>query len=618
VPPPESCKALGGECQQSGQTCTGPISGASDCPGSCYTSCIIIVPGSCSIKAFKVNDTTGGAEVTDGVSGFDRTNWYFGTSSNPPYIGTNTSKTDQKGGLSPDTYYYGAERWSTTGNPTGKNCGTGSFILESAALPPGGETGKKCTPGKTTTICKAPCEKGTGGNTGIACKNPGGCGGNRSSFKRNGSTCPSPWVPCGTTTSKEDCRSTCTYNNCVSNNSCKQVTYKGNPGCQRISRCNFDSQCCSNSAPSAPSLTSPGNGSQLSTSTVTLSWNHNNQFGINCGGNNNQFQVFLEAGDSTPDNIVCTLNSSTKECNVTVSDNQTYFWKVRATNGAVSTDSATWAFTPLISVGAWFQVQDTDLANPGDLISRIPAQCSSSPSCTAQFNLSGSGGFPGVPAYGGGTADFGSGSVSGEGWLANSGYSGRRYDYDWFARLAPAEVFTDPASVITDSQISGGDLKSGYNSRGYIWHYRDGDLTINSTANLGNTKVILLVTGNLILNGRITLDDGKGFFATFTKGSINIDSGVSHPNNPALEGLFLADGSISTGSKNPTPDDRLYIRGALVGWSGINLQRDLDPNLSTGANNEEAAEFIEYAPDLIFTFPRDLLREGLVWREVAP
>jgi len=135
---------------------------------------------------------------------------------------------------------------------------------------------------------------------------------------------------------------------------------------------------------------------------------------------------------------------------------------------------------------------------------------------------------------------------------------------------------------------------------------------------LGNRRLVLFVTGNLTVNNRITLDDGRGFFAAIVKGNINIDPGVSHPNQPSLEGMFLADGTINTGTKRPSADDRLYVRGALVGWSGVALQRDLDPTKTSGANNLAPAEFVEYAPDLVLTFPRELLREGLVFREVAP
>ncbi|MDO8503544.1 MAG: hypothetical protein Q7S60_02535, partial [bacterium] len=366
--------------------------------------------------------------------------------------------------------------------------------------------------------------------------------------------------------------------------------------------------------PSAPSLSSPGNGSTIVSSPATLTFSHNGNFGTSCVGGSNRLKVY--AGVGSPSSVVCDLPPGSTSCQTNVSNGQNYQWKVQATNGALTADSGTSAFSVLFNSGGWFQVQDSDVTSPGDLISKIPLTCTGS--CVPQFGLSGGGGYPGVPAYGGSNADFGGGSVSLKEWLANTKYSGRRYDYAWFARLAPTGVFTNEESVITDSQISGGDLVSGFQSGGYFWRYKNGDLTINSTANLGDRKVILFVNGNLTIQGKINLDDGKGFFAAIAAGNINIDPGVSQPNNPALEGMFMANGTISTGTKSPNPDDRLYIRGALVGWGGINLQRDLDPNKTSGANNLNAAEYVEYAPDLILTFPRELLREGIVWKEVAP
>lgn len=292
----------------------------------------------------------------------------------------------------------------------------------------------------------------------------------------------------------------------------------------------------------------------------------------------------------------------------------TYYYGLNAEWDRCDTQSNQTQFTWVKPASPWFQVKDADVWATGDLTSSISQQCVDSSSCTEEFSLPGTGGYPGVAVYGGNNASFGAGKVSGKGWLAKSVNTAKRYDYAWFAKLAPTAAFTDPASVITDSQIAGGDLVSGYQSGGYIWRYRNGDLTINGTANLGDSKVILFVNGNLTIKGRITLNKGVGFFAAVASGNIQIDAGVSHPNQPALEGLYLSDGVISTGTKSPTADDQLYIRGSLVGLSGINLERNL------GATNNETkpAEFIEYAPDLIFTFPRELAREGIVWREVAP
>ena len=61
-------------------------------------------------------------------------------------------------------------------------------------------------------------------------------------------------------------------------------------------------------------------------------------------------------------------------------------------------------------------------------------------------------------------------------------------------------------------------------------------------------------------------------------------------------------------------DNLLYVRGALIGWGGINFQR----NLGDTDNENYPGEKIEYAPDLLFTFPRELFREGIVWKEIAP
>ncbi len=371
---------------------------------------------------------------------------------------------------------------------------------------------------------------------------------------------------------------------------------------------------CFNTAPAAPTLSSPANGSTVASSPVTLVFSHNGSFGTNCGGNNNRLRVY--AGIGSPSSLVCDLPAGSTSCQTSVSNNQNYQWKVQATNGALTADSATWAFTVNLYAGGWFQIKDSDVTSPGDLISRIPLQCTGT--CVPQFGLSGTGGYAGVPAYGGSTSDFGGGTVSLNEWLANTRYSGRRYDYAWFAKLAPDGVFTDPGAVIGDSQIEGGDLVSGFSSGGFFWRYRNGDLTVNGTTNLGDRKVILFVNGNLTLKGRITVNDGKGFFAAIAKGNINVDPGVSHPNDPALEGVFMADGVIATGTKSPDPDNRLYIRGTLAGWGGIALQRDLDPDKDSGENNLVPAEYVEYAPDLILTFPRELLREGLVWKEVAP
>lgn len=426
---------------------------------------------------------------------------------------------------------------------------------------------------------------------------------------------PTPPPPSG------DCPGNTTFNNCAWCTTWSQCANSGAPSWWTISGSGYcsnpnDIRCCLctwNVAPPPPPPPS---------CTVNLTPDSTSLM----AGQSTTLVASVSPSNGTVDRVDF-LSSNTTIVTVNPTSDTTATYSTTATGvGAGSTTvsasvimggSLRCSDTSTITVsnpGPWFQVKDADIQSGGNLVSKIPAQCVL-PDCDPKFDLDGTGGYPGVCAYGGTTANFGSGTVSSKGWLANSGYAGRRYDYAFFEKLTPDGAFQTP---ITESEVTGGDLISGFQSGGYIWRYRNGNLTINGTTNLGIRKVILLVDGNLTINGRITLDDGTGFFATFVSGNIAVDPTVSHPNQPAIEGVFMADGTISTGTRITSSDDRLYIRGMLAAWGGINLQRDLDPTKASGANNTSAAEFIEYAPDLVFSFPRELARRGIVWREIAP
>ena len=136
----------------------------------------------------------------------------------------------------------------------------------------------------------------------------------------------------------------------------------------------------------------------------------------------------------------------------------------------------------------------------------------------------------------------------------------------------------------------------------------EGNVTITNLENLNNKKIAMFVNGDLNINGRMLLTDGSGFYAAFVKGNIIVDPSVGTP-NPSLEGLFVSDGQFRTGAGN----SQFYLRGSVVAWNGVQLQRDLG-----NQNNQTPAEVFQYAPDLILNFPQQLFRDGLVWREIAP
>ena len=99
--------------------------------------------------------------------------------------------------------------------------------------------------------------------------------------------------------------------------------------------------CCSNSAPSAPTLSTPANGTQLRVGTpVTLSWTHNGVWGTSCTGQNNRFFV-CSGYESTNCAYVNTWNgtATTYSWTPTTADNYVE-WAVAANNGSLEAGSA--------------------------------------------------------------------------------------------------------------------------------------------------------------------------------------------------------------------------------------------------------------------------------------
>lgn len=104
--------------------------------------------------------------------------------------------------------------------------------------------------------------------------------------------------------------------------------------------------CTADTAPAQPTLTAPANGSTNLETSPTLTWNTLADFGTNCAGNNNQFELFMDQGDVDPVTSQGIIPSTQTSLIVTgLTPNTTYSWKVRATNGVLTTDSAVQTFT---------------------------------------------------------------------------------------------------------------------------------------------------------------------------------------------------------------------------------------------------------------------------------
>lgn len=109
---------------------------------------------------------------------------------------------------------------------------------------------------------------------------------------------------------------------------------------------------CINTVPDAPTLALPADGATGVAVSPTLSWNAIANFGVNCLGNTNQFEIFLDAGNVDPTTSFGSVSEATlSKLVIGLTANTTFSWKVRAKNGALFTDSAVQTFTTTVAVG---------------------------------------------------------------------------------------------------------------------------------------------------------------------------------------------------------------------------------------------------------------------------
>jgi len=243
---------------------------------------------------------------------------------------------------------------------------------------------------------------------------------------------------------------------------------------------------------------------------------------------------------------------------------------------------------------AWFRTEGSgNVYAGGSLLSDLPSG--------EEFIVTSGSDDPGILTYGGSSVDLGSGTVSDEGWVANSSLSPTRTNY--------ALVYNQlgfSASSVPDYQgaaaLDVAKPTSAANSG--TAYFIDGNMGINSTAwSVGSgEEITFLVNGDLDISNSIAVADG-GFVSFFVTGDIEIDNSVNN-----IEGIYIADGIIDTG----TADTQLVAEGTYVGWTGVTMGRDL----SGVGNNTSPAELFIYRRDLIENMPGYLNRAIIKdWRE---
>ncbi len=284
---------------------------------------------------------------------------------------------------------------------------------------------------------------------------------------------------------------------------------------------------------------------------------------------------------------------------------------------------------------AWWQVvggdvmtvNTTDGGSLGSLQSDVPSFLDP----LLKFIKDGPSSYPGIPFFGGSSTGVSEDNVSSKSWISQgdgglvgggkSGYSvaGEKYNYDYFTALRPDGIVP---SVITTGGITGSAFRTKIinavaDSNGYRWidATHNSGLTITSAANIGENKAIVFIqkpAGTLNLNGNITLDDGNGFILFVVKGAIRVGE-----NATSLEGLYVSDGDFDScgDSVSGTCSNQLTVRGSVVTWGNLLLERDL---ALAGLNSTTPAEVFNFAPDLLFNFPSAFSLPDINWVEIAP
>ena len=136
-------------------------------------------------------------------------------------------------------------------------------------------------------------------------------------------------------------------------------------------------------------------------------------------------------------------------------------------------------------------------------------------------------------------------------------------------------------------------------------------LTLNS-ANFSGGDYIILVNGDLIINGNTTVAPGSTVVFS-ASGNVTVNAGVT-----VIEGLYSGDRDFRVEGTIPGGDSQLTIRGtavanaALLGGSFVN-DRNLGPLNST----TPSVRFVE-RPDFIVNYPEFVKQGTRIWQEVAP
>jgi hypothetical protein len=132
-------------------------------------------------------------------------------------------------------------------------------------------------------------------------------------------------------------------------------------------------------------------------------------------------------------------------------------------------------------------------------------------------------------------------------------------------------------------------------------------------------KLVIFVDGNLEITDSIN-KTGSGFIAFIVSGNITVDSTVGtawNETTPTLMGLYVTNGTFSTGSSSTVGKERFVGKGIFVAHDFNLAGRDLTVGDPT-ANFTTSANLFIHDPSLLFTIPSSLQKTTVSWKEINP
>ncbi len=148
------------------------------------------------------------------------------------------------------------------------------------------------------------------------------------------------------------------------------------------------------------------------------------------------------------------------------------------------------------------------------------------------------------------------------------------------------------------------------------------DLHVQASNFSGNRNYVFLVSGNLYIDGPITI--AQGSTATFSvAGNIYVNANIGNINpddmTSDIDGFYSADQSfIINAAPGTCADKKLVIAGSVTTNAGLNGGSFQNNRTLCSANAECAAVSVTERPDLILNTPAFLKYANHIWQEVAP